>query len=214
MKKIMTLPLLICLILMITACRQVPETPPIPPDPSTYEKIQARLQEMVTYKAEAVVRYISNKGENEYTTIQHVRMTGEYRIEVIGPENVSGNITMSNGETIYQFNENIGAKISLGTTDVKERTKILLTSFLENYLKSDETSAEVVNLEEGEITILEASISGNHQYMSRQTLWIDNKTLNPMRLIVSNSSGQETIVVTYSSFEYNIELEDSLFILE
>jgi len=212
MKRVVLLTLLICLSTLFTSCK---ETEIIPPLPSTYEKIQTKLSELQTYRAEATVRYISNKGENEYTIIKYVRRTGEYRIEVIAPENVTGNITVFDGENIYQINKNLNLKISLGTNDTKERTQLLLTSFLANYSNDQETSLAVTSvIDETKFTVLEAKIPTNHPYMDRQALWIDNETMNPVRVVITNSNGEETIVVTYTTFEYNIELEDSLFILE
>ena len=76
-----------------------------------YEKIHNRLLEMETFEADASVKYISNKTSHSYETKQQCRITGEYRIEVTGPENVAGNTTVSDGKVICQFNNRIAGKI-------------------------------------------------------------------------------------------------------
>ena len=215
MKKIVALIIYISGLTLFTSCGKVDNEisilPPLPP--TTIEKINTQLTEMVTFESEATVRYISNKGENEYTTLQQVKDSGEYRIEVIAPEGMAGNVTVSDGETITQLNKRLNAKVSLGMDDSKERTAILLTNFITNYFSSD-NAIQSEPTSEDNVTILEANIHGSHPYISRQELIVDNDTLKPIKLLVYDPNGKERIVVTYNTFEYNIELEDSLFQLE
>lgn len=178
---------------------------------SAYEKIQDTLVNIKSYQSEATVKYISNKGSNEYLTLQYCKMTGEYRVEVIAPENVSGNITVFDGNTITQFNSKISGKVSVGTTESPERSEIFLTSFINNYLTSDEVSVNVANLEDGKCTVLEADISGDHPYLNSEKLWIDNNTLKPLQLIIYDQDGTERIIVTYNNIEFNTDLDDNLF---
>ena len=181
------------------------------PDLSTYERIHNSLMNMQTFRAEATVKYISNRNTNEYTTIQQARITGEYRIEVTGPADVAGNITMFDGSTIYQLNPAVSDQIAVGTRETPERSEILLTSFIRNYRASQEVTLAVSDFGEGRATIFEAPISGTHPYMATGRLWVDNETLNPLQLIIFDPEGIERIVVTYIAFEYNVELPDSLF---
>ncbi|MDR2899329.1 MAG: hypothetical protein LBU94_03365, partial [Clostridiales bacterium] len=122
-------------------------------DTSAYEKIQKTLMDMKSYQAQAQVKYISNKNENEYDTLQQCKITGEYRIEVTGPENVKGNVTLSDGKTICQFNPNVSSKIAVGSKESPERSEIFLTSFIKNYVNSNEVSLEVANFGEGKATV-------------------------------------------------------------
>lgn len=176
-----------------------------------YEKIQKTLTNMTSYKGTATVEYISNKGRNAYEVLQQCRTTGEYRVEVTGPENVAGNITLSDGVTIYQFNPKVSGKVSVGIKENQERSEIFVTSFVRNYLGSQEVSISAGNFGEGKATVLEAIVPGDHPYLSTEKLWVDNKTLKPVKLGIYDPDGSERIVVTFSSFEYNPELDDELF---
>ena len=180
-------------------------------DVSAYERIQEALTNLQTYQAEATVKYISNRNTNEYTTLQQAKRTGEYRIEVTGPANVAGNVTVFDGTTIYQFNPSVSDRIAVGTRESPERSEIFLTSFLRNYQASKEVSIAVSDFDEGRATIFEAAIPGTHPYMSTQRLWVDNETLKPLQLIIYDPDGTERIVITYISFEYNAELPGELF---
>jgi len=204
MSRIISL-LLICVLL--TACRGVaPE-----PEPTTYQKIHDRLVNLQTFRARASVEYISNKGTNIYETIQHGRITGEYRIEVTGPENVAGSVTSFDGQHIYQFNSRINGRVTILTSETKERSEIFIASFIHNWQNGQESSVTVTNMEESQYTILEATIPGEHPYLAIQKLWFCNESLLPSRMVIYDASGSERVIVSYHSFEYNIELDNALF---
>ena len=178
---------------------------------NAYEKIQSIMVNVQTYMCEATVEYKSNKGSNEYDTIQKCKITGEYRVEVVGPEKVAGNITLSDGKTIYQFNKRISGKIAVATKESQERSEIFFTSFIKNYLQSNETSVGAARIAEDPCTVLEAQIPGSHPYLASEKIWFDNKTLKPVKLIVYDPQGSERIIVTYKTFEYNVPIEESDF---
>jgi outer membrane lipoprotein-sorting protein len=180
-------------------------------DQNAYEKIRNIIVNMQTYMSHAIVEYRSNKGANIYETIQKARATGEYRVEVVGPENVAGNITIFDGSTIYQFNTRISGKIAVATKESQERSEIFFTSFIRNYLESNETSVSAAMIENDPATVLEAQIPGNHPYLATQKVWFDNNTHTPIKMIIYDPQGSERIIVTYSGFEYNIAIEDSEF---
>lgn len=209
MKKLIALCLFV--VFALSGCKNIFTKTPEELSISAYEKIQNALVEMKSYQARATVKYISNKGANEYETFQQCRATGEYRITVTGPEKVSGNVTVSDGKIISQFNPKISGKISVGTKESYERSEIFVTSFFKNYLNSQEVSVTASVMDESKCTVLEAVVPGDHPYLSSEKLWIDNESLKPVKLIVYDKGGSERIVVNYFDFEYNIDLDDAVF---
>jgi len=178
---------------------------------NTYDKMQSIFANVKSYACEATVEYKSNKGSNVYETVQKCKTTGEYRVEVVGPDKVAGNVTLSDGKTIYQFNKRVSGKISVATKESQERSEIFFTSFIKNYTKSNETSVSAAKVESDPCTVFEALIPGSHPYLSSEKLWVDNKTFKPVKLIVYDPQGSERIIVTYKTFEYNVEINDSEF---
>jgi len=178
---------------------------------SAFEQIQRMLFDMQSYRAIATVEFRSNKGVNVYETVQHARITGEYRIEVTAPEAVAGSVTANDGRQILQFNNRVNGRVSLQVQETPERSELFLTSFIHNYRQSQEVSVSVADMDEGVRTVLEAEVPGNHPYLSLARLWVDNTTLLPVKLIIFDADGAERVVVTYHVFEYNVVLEDGLF---
>ena len=203
---------LFMVLVFVTACGAGGTRGPANADEiSAFERIQRMLFELQSYRAIATVEYRSNKGVNTYETVQHARITGEYRIEVTAPEHVAGSVTTSDGRQIHQFNSRVNGRVSLMVQETPERSEIFLTSFIRNYKQSEEVSVSVADMDEGVRTVLEANVPGNHPYLSVARLWVDNEALLPVKLIIFDADGAERIVVTYHVFEYNVILEDSLF---
>jgi outer membrane lipoprotein-sorting protein len=146
-----------------------------------------------------------------YDTLQKCKITGEYRIEVTGPDKVAGNITLSDGKTIYQFNSRIQGKIAVATKESQERSEIFLTSFIKNYIKSQDTSVAAAKIEGDPCTVLEATVPGDHPYLATEKLWVDNTTYAPIKLIIYDPQGSERIIITYKTFSYNVQLDDADF---
>ncbi|MCL2203649.1 MAG: hypothetical protein FWB88_06890 [Defluviitaleaceae bacterium] len=180
---------------------------------SAFEKIQRMLVELHSYRAIATVEYRANKGSNTYETVQHARITGEYRVEVTGPEHVAGSVTVNDGRNIVQFNARVEGRIAVPVEETPERSEIFLTTFIRNYLQSNEVSVMVADMDEGVRTVLEAAVPGNHPYLATARLWVDNQSLQPVKLIIFDPDGAERIIITYHAFEMNVVLDDALFSL-
>ena len=179
---------------------------------SAFENVHRMLFGMQSFRAIATVEYRSNRGVNIYETVQHARITGEYRIEVTAPAHVAGSVTVSDGQQIQQFNSRVNGRVSLMVQETPERSEIFITSFIRNYQQSEEViSISVADMEDGVRTVLEAIIPGQHPYLNLARLWVDNNTLLPVKLVIFDADGAERIVVTYHVFEYNVVLEDGLF---
>ena len=212
MKKFLTLVLFVLAALLFAACSTSDKRGfANPEEVSAFEQIQRILMEMESYRAIATVEFRSNKGVNVYETTQHARATGQYRIEVTGPANVAGSVTAFDGQQILQFNSRVDGRVSMQVDETTERSEIFLTTFVKNYLQSDEISVSVSDMDEGVRTVFEATVLGNHPYLAVSRLWVDNATLLPVKLVVFDQDGAERIVVTYHVFEFNIDLDDGLF---
>jgi len=198
--------ILVC-VLALSACAAIQERV----DASAYEKIHRQLLSMESFMAQTTVTYISNNNTHVYETTQHAKTSGEYRIEVTSPPNVAGNITVFDGVTISQFNPRVDGRVSQTTLESPERLEILLTSFVRNFIRSQEVSITAANVDESAATVIEAQIPGEHPYMAISKLWVNNETQLPMQMIIYDANNAERVIVIYNSFEYNIDIDDSMF---
>ena len=82
---------------------------------------------------------------------------------------------------------------------------------MENYMGSEDVSVEAGAFEDSECIILEAVIPGGNRYLSSEKLWIDTETLEPIKFVIYDKDGKERYILTYTDFEYNADIDDSLF---
>lgn len=178
---------------------------------SVMEKIQKQLNEMESYECSATLKRISNKGENIYETKQYYKNTGEYKLELLSPENVAGNYTIFDGKTICQFNPKVGGKVIIDVPESQPRNELFLGQFIKNYMQSEEVSIDVAKMEEGKCTVLEAVIPGGNKYLATEKLWVDNETLKPVQFVIYDNEGKERYIIDYNEFEYNVTFDENMF---
>ncbi|MCL2169663.1 MAG: hypothetical protein FWB74_06540 [Defluviitaleaceae bacterium] len=180
-------------------------------DATVYEKIHRQLVNMQSFAAQATVTYISNNNTHIYETVQFARSTGEYRIEVVAPATVAGNTTIFDGETISQFNPRLDNRVNQTTSEAPERLEILITSFVRNFVRSQEVTVVAATLDESLTTVLEAPIPGEHPYLATSRLWMCNDTIMPIKLTIYDTQGTERVIVIYNSFDFDVRLDDNMF---
>ncbi len=194
----------VCLCVILSSCGRT--------QMSAMESIQKQLSEMEGYACVATLTRISNKGENTYETKQYNKTTGEYRMEITAPENMAGNYTVFDGTTVSQYNAKTDETVTLELPKEQNGDELFFCSFVRNYLRSEDVSVDTaVSLDESACTVLEAVIPGGNRYVSTEKVWIDNETLKPLKLVIYDEGGKERYVIIYNEFEYNPEMDDSVF---
>lgn len=188
---------------LFTACFGGKSTP--------MEKIQKRLNEMEGYKCTAALTRITNKGETVYSIEQYCKMSGEYKLVITEPDKLKGNYTVYDGSKICQYSASAGGKVIADAPEAQARNELFLSCFVKNYMQSEEVSVDVAVMDEGKCTVLEASIPGGNKFTASEKLWIDNETLDPVRLTIYDTDGKERYIIDYKSFEYNCDFEEGTF---
>lgn len=178
---------------------------------SDYDSVQDRLMNMTAYRADVDIDYI-NGGENAlYKAKQTAVNDGRYKMVTYYPENLKDCAILFDGKLIWQYNPNVEKKIKVDSKDKPERSQLILFTFLENYVKSTNTAVTTAKSEGEQCTVLEAEISNGDKLMAREKLWAGNEDMLPKKLVIYDGEGNETIVMTFNSFEYNPQLSENEF---
>lgn len=196
---------LLCLLLplVLAGCQKEEATP--------MAQIQKQLTEMEGYSAIVTLTRTSNKSETVYETKQDFKSTGEYRLELLSPPNVKGNVTIFDGKTICQFNPHLEEKIHYDVPPSSQRNELFLGQFMKNYMQSEDVAVESAAIDESHCTVLEAVIPSNADALATEKLWIDNETLLPLRLVLYDTDGKERYRLDYKEFTYNPKFDETLF---
>jgi outer membrane lipoprotein-sorting protein len=66
-------------------------------------------------------------------------------------------------------------------------------------------------MDKNRYTILKTSIAGLNMYRNSESLWIDNKTFLPAKLLVYDLKGNAVITVIFETIKLNTEINDMIF---
>ena len=159
------------------------------------ESALALLQAIEGYEAQVNVVFFSNKGENAYRVHQRVKSSGEFRLEILEPENLSGILTISDGNRIVQEDPTIEGWVEAKPTPVRDA--LLLYSFVEAYLQN---GGETVDGDEDTL-ILTAKYPGEHRKIVSAQLRLAKGTGLPLSLVISDENGDPSLHMTYLQFQ-------------
>lgn len=169
------------------------------------ESALALLQAIEGYEAQVNVVFFSNKGENAYRVHQRVKSSGEFRLEILEPENLSGILTISDGNRIVQEDPTIEGWVEAKPTPVRDA--LLLYSFVEAYLQN---GGETVDGDEDTL-ILTAKYPGEHRKIVSAQLRLAKGTGLPLSLVISDENGEPSLHMTYLQFQMNPAFEEGTF---
>ena len=166
---------------------------------------------MESYSCKGKLLRTRGQAVDEYEIQQDYKISGEYKLTLISPERLKGNYTLFDGEKIYQYNPKISPSVVTDIPESSHRNELFLGNFIKNYFKSEETAIASASLDDASCTILEAVIPGENPALATEKLWINNESLEPLRLVIYNNEGKEQFDLTYTEFEYNTQFEDGFF---
>ena len=132
-------------------------------------------------------------------------------METISPKSAEGSIILFDGKMIWQYNPKIDGKISSESSDKQARSEILISSFVENYIKTKDGAVKSGSFDESKCTVLEAEINGKSKIFSQEKLWVDNDTLIPIKLEIYDNEQKTRAVVVFKDFEYNPNIPENTF---
>lgn len=197
--------ILLSIFLLITLCGCLAK-------PKEYASVQDKLMKMQSYRADVEITYISSKEKSVFKAVQSAASDGRYKMVTYYPDNFKDNAILFDGKMIWQYNPNVEKKISVSASDKPERSELILFSFMENYVKSTDTTVSAASIEDTDCTVLEADIEGAGKYISSEKLWVSNEDMTPQRLVIYDSDKNERISVVFTNFEYNPTFEENEFV--
>lgn len=195
---------LICLSLLV-ACNQ-------PTDKEVYYKIQKKLGELESYECIARVNVINDDEEiTEYTYKQIFKKPDSYRLEILSPDSVKGNLMVSNGKIAWVYSPSINHTYRIDSTQKQQNELLFIGYFMKNYITSKESEINSETNNKRQLIVISTDIPGGNQHFSKQKLWFDRKSLLPTQLQILDGQNKPVFNVYYEDFNYNPKLEDNIF---
>ncbi|WP_432665996.1 hypothetical protein R9X47_06810 [Wukongibacter baidiensis] len=180
-------------------------------DEEIFYKAQKQIVSLDTYTCTAEVTVYGNKNAETYTAKQWFKSPDKYRIEIQGPEDVKGKITIYNGKRAWICHPRIGQEWLMEDFKTSVEHKIFLGYFLNNFLSTENTILDRDTVENEDYILLQTDIPGNHPYFSKEKLWFDIKKYYPYRLQVFDKDDKIRIEVKYIDFKFNEKIDNNIF---
>ena len=150
----------------------------------------------VNYKAEMIVKIISNKNENIYEVIQEENNIKSYQ-EVVSKGDIEGIKIIYTDDVVKVENSDLKLEKIYKDYEPIMSNYLFLSDFSEDYLKSDETS---VNENEKDI-VINLKIENSNKYIKYKELKKKKKTGLPIKMIIKDSDKQVRACIEYINIE-------------
>ncbi len=178
-------------------------------DMDIYEKLHKYYNEMESFCATLEITAYSNKTENTYVAEQKVICPDLYFMK-IGDKSGSFSVTtIQNGETVKTAVD--GSDYALTVPGQDSTGMLFVNRFFERYYASEDTVLSVSSTKEGRVTVLETVLPENHPKMSKARLTVDNETLAPIEIVLTDEEGAVVLKGTFLDFTYNDTVNREIF---
>jgi len=178
-----------------------------------YERACDKLLNLKSYTCDVEMSVTNNKSTMNYRLRHSYISPDKYRIEVLEPKSLEGQVTIHNSRGTYIYHPSINEYlICEGFSDSPEGVSFA-GSFI-NYIKSRENlKADRQQLGDQECYVLEFEVPKPNDYMNTQRIWIDVEAAVPVKTEIYDKSGKVTVDVRYSNFIHNPRLNEGDFII-
>lgn len=175
-----------------------------------YKEIYQRYSNMDSFYAAATVTVRSDKTESRYCVRQFYQAPDSFALFVDSPEEVSGSgYILKNGT--YKILSGFGSNAEFAAKVTREKNVMFICDFFDEYFKSEETSVQTSGNLSGKTTTLSCFLPPGSERLYVQNLEIDSKTFLPLVLETRDINNNPVVVVEYTDFKRNCDIEKTIF---
>lgn len=159
------------------------------------------FKELKRYEAEVTVTFLKDKQPNEMKMKQIANMSGAYEFTVIEPEHLKGTKISYDGNQMTEYYPSLNKAVEVKGSSAQN--EILLTSFVSRYLTNENIKEQKIQLNGETLRTYELPIEGDFKYLSKEKLWLDEKSQLPLKMEIYDDVGHVTIEIIYEDFKFN-----------
>lgn len=176
-----------------------------------FKEISRRLLELSSYTCDVTMRVTNNISTMEYKLKHFYKSPDKYKIEVIAPKELQGQVTIYNGKSSYIYHPGINQYLVTENFSGSVDYNAFIGSFM-NYIRdNDKVKVSSEKQGEKELIVLEFEVPQPNSYMRFEKLWIDAREVMPLKVEIYRNDGKTSVEVDYYNFVYNPPLEDGEF---
>ncbi len=157
-----------------------------------HQKIHDKFYMMKDYTSECTLTVMTSKNKTSYD------FTCNYKSSDNSFEIVYDDITVRLSDSSAKITKN-DTVLDVPVKD--EDMLILLNTFFKSYYEGEESVQKTSGTQNSGTTVLSCTLMTPTKYGTQMKLWIDNKTVNPKKMQVSDGENV-TLEVKYNTFEF------------
>ena len=170
-----------------------------------------RLLKLEAYTCDVVMKVTNNRSTMEYRLKHSYKSPDKYRVEVLAPRELQGQVTIYNGHSSYIYHPGINQYFVTEDFSGSMEYNSFIGSFMEHIRKAGEIRISYEKYGDKECIVAEFEIPEPNRYMHFEKLWIDRSEIVPLRAEIYGSDGKTYVEISYDNFVYNPRLEDGDF---
>jgi outer membrane lipoprotein-sorting protein len=176
-----------------------------------FEEAGRRFLKLETYTCDVVMKVTNNISTMEYRLKHSYKSPDKYRVEVLAPRELQGQVTIYNGHSSYIYHPGINQYFVTEDFSGSMEYNSFIGSFMEHIRKAGEIRISYEKYGDKECIVAEFEIPEPNRYMHVEKLWIDRSEIVPLRAEIYGSDGKTYVEISYDNFVYNPRLEDGDF---
>lgn len=175
-----------------------------------YKRVYEKYNDINAFTAEAEITVKSNLTTNTYKVVQYYLAPDNFKMEIVSPESLKGTgYTFCEGKVTMYSND--GNTYSLSDYVPEDKNYVFINHFFESYYKSEDAFVETSGGIGEDSTVFKNILTENNPERYSQSVWINNKSLLPEKLVTCNMDGEEVLSVEFKSFSFEEIPEKNLF---
>lgn len=176
-----------------------------------FEEVNRRILKLEAYTCDVTMKVSNNKSTMEYNLRHYYKSPDKYRIEVLSPKELEGQVTIYNGSSSYIYHPGINQYLITENFSGSVDYNTFIGSFINHIKKTENIKAGNEKNGEKELIVLEFEVPEPSDYMRTEKLWIDAENAVPVKAEIYGNDGKTNVKVYYSNFIYNPGLKDEDF---
>ncbi|MGE5630396.1 MAG: LolA family protein [Caulobacteraceae bacterium] len=176
----------------------------------TFDAACKKLLELKSYTCDVTMKVMNNKSTMEYKMKHFYISPGKYRVEVVEPEELKGQVTIYDGEHSYIYHPKINAQLVTENFPDSLECDAFIGSFISRF--KDMKNVKITKEKDNDnLYMLEFEVPEPNSYKVLERLWIDTLNAVPVKAEIYGADGKTTVSIRYTNFGYNPKLNERDF---
>lgn len=176
-----------------------------------FDKMREKLLKLKAYTCDVEMNVTNNKSTMRYKLKHSFKSPDRYRIEVLEPEELQGQITIHNGKVTYIYHPKIDQYLITESFSESADCQAFIGSFINHMRDKENLEIRREKVENKAYYEIELQVPEPSEYMSTEKIWIDAAEAVPAKAEIYDKTGKVTVSVQYTNFVYNPELNEGDF---